>query len=287
MRMRTPGTIRAPGSRNRGLIRPAISRFSEVLLVVGALALLPACNLDFGDFMNPCGEGGCASPAPQDCAALSRTSWRVGLLAGELNLTVGQSERELLWPRVEPQCANALVSVTWTADDPSVASVLPQGSGSNGTAWITGVAPGLTAVRARIVFSDGGTQDAQAESVRVVPPGPPSGNVVVAEGEVNLPAPPSQSLASYHFVPFTLGASGQVDITVDWGSPLNVLNFSVYKSPCTSIGACGDIVINTRVFGVKPLPASGALVAGDYTIRIDNLGPGPETARFEVRLTPR
>ncbi len=284
MRMRTPGTIGAPGSRNRGLIRPAISRFSDVLLVVGTLAVLPSCNLNLDNLTNPCGKGGCPTPAPQDCAALSRTSWRVGFLARELNLTVGQSEHEFLTPRVEGQCASAVVSVTWTADDPSVASVLPQGSGSNDSAWITGVAPGLTAVHARIVFSDGGAQDAQAEAIRVAPAGPPTGNVVVTAGEVTLAA---QGEASRQFVPFRLGASGQVDITVDWGSPLNALDFSVYKSPCTSIGACGEIVITTRVFGVKPLPASGALLAGDYTIRIDNIGPGPETARYEVRLTPR
>jgi hypothetical protein len=271
MRMRTRGTIRAPGS---------------LLLVVGALAVLPSCNLDFGNLTNPCGKGGCPSPPPQDCAALSRTSWKVGFLARELNLTVGQSQHEFLSPRVEAQCASAVVSVTWTADNPSVASVLQQGSGSGDSAWITGVAPGLTAVHARLVFSDGGTQDAEAESIRVAPPGPPTGLVVVAEGEVAL-APPSQFEASRQFVPFKLEASGQVDITLDWGSPLNVLNLSVYKSPCTSIGACGDLVINTRVFGVKPLPASGALLAGDYTIRIDNNGPGPEIARYEVRLTPR
>jgi hypothetical protein len=42
------------------------------------------------------------------------------------------------------------------------------------------------------------------------------------------------------------------------------------------------------VTGVKPLPLSADnLSAGEYTIRIDNLGPGAETARYQVRLTPR
>jgi hypothetical protein len=263
-----------------------ISRFAGVVLTVSALAVLPACDLGLGNIFAPCEKGGCPTPAPQDCATLSRTAWRVGSVPRELSLTVGQSNHEFLSPRVESQCVNALVSVVWTTDNPSVASVLPQGSGSSDSAWITGVASGVTAVRAHIVFSDGGTQDAEAETVRVAPPGPPSGNVLVAEGEVTLAAPPRGD-ASHQFVPFKLGASGQVDVTVDWDSPLNVLDFSVYKSPCTAIGACGDIVITTRVFGVKPLPTSDALVAGDYTIRIDNLGPGPETARYAVRLTPK
>jgi hypothetical protein len=88
-------------------------------------------------------------------------------------------------------------------------------------------------------------------------------------------------------VPFRLGTSGQVDILVDWDSLLNRVDFSVYQSPCSSIESCGSLVLNTAVSNVKPLPASGSLPAGDYTIRIDNLGPGAEHVHYEVRLTPR
>jgi hypothetical protein len=40
---------------------------------------------------------------------------------------------------------------------------------------------------------------------------------------------------------------------------------------------------------VKPLTATfddPRTPPGAYTIRIDNLGPGEETVRYEVRLTP-
>jgi hypothetical protein len=68
MRVRTPRIIRTPGA----------------LLIAGALAVLPSCDLGLQNLTNPCGRGGCPIPGPQDCAALSRTSWRVSFLNREL-----------------------------------------------------------------------------------------------------------------------------------------------------------------------------------------------------------
>jgi hypothetical protein len=272
-------------------MRRPIRLFFEALLAVGALAALPSCGgLGVKElFTNPCGKNSCSTPPPQDCAALSKTSWSVGDPGHELDVAVGRSLLQFLVPNVEDQCVNSLASVTWTVDDQSVASVLAWGGAYQKTsAWVTGVAPGLTAVRAHIVFSDGGAQDAHSESVKVIlSQASPPGGVLVAEGDVAVDAPLSHPGASYTFVPFKLQASGQVDITIDWVSPVNTLDFSVYKSPCTSIEVCGGQVMVTAVFDVKPVPASGGLSAGDYTIRIDNSGPGPETVHYEVRLTPK
>jgi hypothetical protein len=274
-------------------MRRPISLSSEVLLTVGALAVLPSCG-DLGVrelFTNPCGKNACATPVPQDCATLSKTSWSVGPLGSELDIAVGQSLLQYLVPNLESQCANSLSSVTWTADDLSVASVLAGGAFSKDSAWVTGVAPGVTAVRARIVFSDGGVQDAQPRSVRVAPPGPPTppvpGSSVVAQGRVSIDAPPTQPGVVRAFIPFTLPAAGHVDVTIDWESPLNRLDFSAYQGSCSTVPCAGDIVMTSQQYDVKPITGYNTLSVGDYTIRIDNLGPGSETARYEVRLTPR
>jgi hypothetical protein len=230
------------------------------------------------------------SPSPQDCAALSKTGWRIddpGALA------VGQSKQVELFTSasdlVAPQCESSLTSVTWTSDDPQVASAVGQGGAHRDSAWLSGVAPGTTAVRARVVFSDGGMQDAQARSIRVVPSQwPPAGSTLVAEGDVALDAPVSQPGAVRRYVPFKVQAFGLVDVSLDWSSPSNQLDFSVYVSPCTDIGACGAIVPGfTSPFGVKPLLGSGKITPGDYTLRIDNLGPGGESGHYDIRLTPQ
>ena len=267
---------RARASRREG-------RSCSATLAIAALVILPSCGP--GDLnILPTGP-----PPPQDCAALSSQSWSVGgipVLGTELDLNVGESKWAWLQPIVESQCERVLTAVTWAVDAPSIASVQPW-NGTRGTVWVTGIAPGQTAVRAHIVFSDGRVRDTQPAAVRVTPRSPPAGSTLVAEGDVALPAPPSHPGASRQFVPFRLGTSGQVDILVDWDSLLNSVDFSVYQSPCSSIESCGSLVLNTAVSNVKPLPASGLLPAGDYTIRIDNLGPAAEHAHYEVRLTPR
>lgn len=262
-------------------------RSCSATLAIAALALLPSCGP--GDLnIFPTGP-----PPPQDCAALSSQSWSVGgipVLGTELVLNVGESKQAWLQPLVESQCESVLAAVTWAVDAPSIASVQPwNGTKDNVwvTVWVTGIAPGQTAVRAHIVFSDGRVRDTQPAAVRVTPRSAPTGSTLVAEGDVALPAPPSHPGASHHFVPFRLGTSGQVDILVDWDSLLNRVDFSVYQSPCTAVESCGLIVLSAGAWNVKPLPATAPLAAGDYTIRIDNLGPGAEHVHYEVRLTPR
>ena len=87
---------------------------------------------------------------------------------------------------------------------------------------------------------------------------------------------------------FATGAVGRVDVVVDWESPLNTIDMSGYEGRCDAVGRCGRIVMTTRVTGVKPLAGTfdaPRLPPGEYTVRIDNLGPGEETVRYEVRLT--
>ena len=54
------------------------------------------------------------------------------------------------------------------------------------------------------------------------------------------------------------------------------------------VGSCGTIRMIVRQLGVKPLTFTfdnPSTPPGDYTVRIDNLGPGEETVHCEVRLT--
>jgi hypothetical protein len=130
-------------------------------------------------------------------------------------------------------------------------------------------------------------RDAQPRDVEVVPPtGPPAGSVLVAEGAVELEAPAVQPGQTMRFVPFTFPARGRADMALDWNSPQNGLDFVLFEGTCTVHPCAGRLLLSPGVFGVKPLPMSYAdLAPGEYTLRIDNTGPGADTARYEVRLT--
>jgi hypothetical protein len=76
---------------------------------------------------NPCG-GPCPTPTPQICTTLSSSQWRIGPFPttseNDLGVAVGESRDVFLDPFVESSCENAIVSVTWSAENPSVASVV-------------------------------------------------------------------------------------------------------------------------------------------------------------------
>lgn len=74
---------------------------------------------------------------------------------------------------------------------------------------------------------------------------------------------------------------------VDWGSPLNVVAFNVFAGHYSDVPSCSQLVGNAGGPGVKPARASREnLPAGPYTLRVGNGGPGAETVRYEVWLTP-
>jgi len=176
----------------------------------------------------------------------------------------------------------------WHIDDPSLASLTPRGR----SVWITGLAQGSTSVGARITLSDGIARDARPRDVRVVPPESRAGGQIVAEGSLTIPpyVPPGTADRAWSgWVPFTTQAAGRLDVVVDWVSPLNSIDFSGYEGHCNSTGSCGRIRLIVRNLFVKPLMATfddPRTPPGAYTIRIDNLGPGEETVRYEVRLMP-
>jgi hypothetical protein len=259
-------------------------------------------RLWFMVFLAGCGESNqvaCTNPAaePQDCATISSASWRIGPYPTssetELQLAVGDSRALWLDPSVDAECIGSVVSVTWSVDDASSATVVPKDPAYRGS-WVTGLAPGANAVRARIVFSDG-TSQTVPRLMQVVAAALPAGTTVIAEGTVSLDSQKAGPSADYRrYVPFTLAQSaGRTDVRVDWASPLNDVDVTFYQGDCTgpagaSCAAALRHIATSNSSDVKPHRLSVQnLPADTYTLRIDNLGPaGAETIGYEVRVTP-
>lgn len=270
---------------------PRRIRLCLAAAVYAGVTPLPACVDLSGlrdSLTHPCGSSGCAV-APQDCASLSSADWAVEgyLTSTETTVSVDASVEISMAPAVEAQCEAFVRSATWRIDDQAVATVSPRGR----SAWISGVSPGLTSLGARLSFSDGVTREARARTVRVVPRAAPVGGQLVLDGSVTVAPyiPGSNGTVWSAWVPFTTPAAGRIEVTIDWGSPLNRMDMSGYERHCDSIGSCGRIRMTVRQYGVKPLSATfddPRTPAGEYTIRIDNLGPAEETVRYVVRLAP-
>jgi hypothetical protein len=261
-------------------------------------------RLWFAMFLTGCGGGNqvaCHNPvisdAPQDCTTLSSASWRIGPYPtsseGDLLLAVGHSRELFLDPFVESECVDAVLSVAWSADDASAVSVLPREPAWRGS-WITGLSPRKTAVRARIVLSDGTTKETDLRAVEVTPEQTAAGAVAVANGAVELSAYDGGVGSNFRrFVPFTLPApAGRLHVSVNWNSPLNRVRFALEAGECDGgagapcadplryIGSPNNDHVKPQTFDTPDVPA------GIYTLRIDNLGAEPETATYEVWTTP-
>src|SRR5262245_25744871 len=213
------------GSARREGKAGLISRCLGVVMLVALPALIDGC-VRFGSEGCGLNLGGLpvpeCHPTPTDCAASANAPWRVGRDGTELELIVGDSHRQSVTPGFPVECRN-LTSVAWSIEDPSVASVTQLGprNAQNDTAedvsraWVTGLAPGLTTVRARIMFTDG-VREAQPKAVRVVvAETPPPESFLVAQGRVTVTFNPFTG-AGGSLVPLTLPGAGRVDISVDW-----------------------------------------------------------------------
>ncbi len=258
-----------------------------LVAATSGVVLLPGCEIS--NFMNPCGSDGCQPARPQDCSALPSLDWAVdGLLAApEAQVAVGSSFRSSLTPFVEDHCIGSVAGVDWSVEDPAVAALTPSGR----AVWITGLTTGVTSVGARIRFSGGAERLARPRTVRVVPTAlAPAGSL--AQGRLTIPpyVPPGGTDNWRGWVTFATTATGRVDVIVDWGSPLNKIDFSGYEGRCSAIGQCGRILMTAGDWDVKPRTGTfdlPRLPPGEYTIRFDNLGPEEETVLYEVRLTPQ
>jgi hypothetical protein len=208
-------------------------------------------------------------------------TWTIFMYDRRLPLPVGHSRELSLSPDVETICAASIASVAWQVGDASVASVVQQGTPDRGIAWLTGLTPGPGTVKARIAFSEGGPRETEPMAFDVVRPPTRPDDTLVVQGVRDVPA--IRQGTPREFFSFNVPAAN-VDITVDWISPLNDVGFALFRGVCSTVPCGGDIVGVVRNPHVKPRVISHALTAGDYTVRVDNLGPGAETVRYEVRI---
>jgi hypothetical protein len=223
---------------------------------------------------------------PQDCAALSKASWTIFMYDSAIPLPVGHSRQLSLDPHVQSECETSVASVTWSTENPAVAEVAANSPASRGSAWVTGLTPGETAAAARIAFSDGTTRASPPTPFRVSAlEAPPVQSILIAEGSLDVGAPAPGQQRSV-FASFSLPAPGNVDVTLDWVSPLNDVSLVVFQGTCSTVPCPGSIAATVRDDHVKPRVASNRVAAGEYSIRIDNLGPGAEACRYQVRLSP-
>jgi hypothetical protein len=252
-------------------------------------------------FLVGCGQSNqvaCNNPVvtPQECDTLSRDTWRIGPYPTsseeDIRVEIGGSRELFLTPFVDSDCAGSVASVTWSVEDASMAAVVPEEPAYSGS-WVNGLAAGKTEVRARIQFSDGRVKT-PTRAIQVVAAAAPAGSVIVAEGAVDLEPYNGNPAADYRrYVPFTIPeGSAQVDLTVNWDSPLDDLTVALFKGRCSggASASCADelrFVASSNTSHVKPVTASVPNPPpGNYSARIDNLGPGPETARYEFRVKP-
>jgi hypothetical protein len=241
-----------------------------------------------------CVGGGGAPPGcdgvtePSDCAALSQGSWRVGNVFGAddtARIVVGESVKKLVLPGLPADCAQFLTATAWSVEDASVAAVgdvsPANDNRSRPSAWITGRAPGQTAVRARLSFRDGSTTEAQPAILRVDLPDPrPPRRAILAEDSLPLSA---------QLVPFAVPRPGRIEVVLDWGSVSNSPLFWVYEGDCAAAPCSGRVVAQYQVHSTdrKPLRAAADVAAGPHTLRlIPSLSSGPDTVHYLVHLAP-
>jgi hypothetical protein len=242
-------------------------------------------------------------PDPVACGGAAAPRWAIRGFdngraeTGSAGVSIRMNVGETVQLRVEQAadsgggCAPIVDSVSWSASSPEVASLRPA---DRATAWIGALAPGETAVEARVVFQDSPPQvvaprvyvngtfaDAR---VRVVsPPGPSAGAIRIARGTLALGAYGQGRTDWRATVPFATTVEGHLDVTVDWTIPASRFD-AVVTGPCP--GAC--VVIGPRGSEqLKPLHLEySRLPPAPYTLRIDNLGSAAESASYEVWLTP-
>jgi hypothetical protein len=106
---------------------------------------------------------------------------------------------------------------------------------------------------------------------------------VVASGQ--LPGVPAGQAGA---VSFSVPAGGAMEATVNWGAAANRFSIAFYPAGCTAAqlgsGACRPLLAADS--SQKPAYVHlHAEAAAAYTLGVLNLGPGTDSASYEVTLT--
>jgi hypothetical protein len=92
-------------------------------------------------------------------------------------------------------------------------------------------------------------------------------------------------------VPFTLGAAGTVDVTVDWTFRSNDIDIAILPGSCNSVQLvqllCGTTpIVQSISVTAKPETLTRQLSAGNYTLVVaSNVGNSAESGTFAVFVT--
>ena len=91
-------------------------------------------------------------------------------------------------------------------------------------------------------------------------------------------------------VPITTSRAGSLKATVDWTFAANDIDVALVRTNCTFdqfvAGQCQILAISASATAKPEVIQADGAAAGDYTLFIENTGPGDETLSFQVVLTP-
>jgi hypothetical protein len=91
-------------------------------------------------------------------------------------------------------------------------------------------------------------------------------------------------------VPFTTTQAGSLDITVDWTYAANDLDVFLVRNDCSFDDffdeVCLPIALSISTTAKPERVHFGGAAAGVYTLFVGNVGPGDESASYQVVLSP-
>ena len=130
----------------------------------------------------------------------------------------------------------------------------------------------------------GGSSNNPLSPVDPPPPPPPPPPTIVRQGGGPLGADEGVQLS------FTTAATGTLDVTVDWTLAANDVDVVLTRGTCSFeqlFALQCNVVMVADSATTKPerLRLPGA-TAGAYTLMIINIGPGDESASYQIVLSP-
>ncbi len=130
----------------------------------------------------------------------------------------------------------------------------------------------------------GGSDSGPTAAPTPTPTPPPPPPTVVRQGGGSLAADEGVQL------PFTTTATGTLDVTVDWTFAANDIDAILTRGNCSvdqllAMQCNVALVADSATAKPERLRLPGA-TAGAYTLFIVNVGPGDESASYQIVLTP-
>jgi hypothetical protein len=130
----------------------------------------------------------------------------------------------------------------------------------------------------------GGSSSPTAAPTPTPTPTPPSPRVVSSGGGLSLQA------GYVGRAPFTTTLAGSLSATVDWTFTTNDIDVALVGGNCSfdqlQASQCPILAISASTTAKPETIRADGVAAGDYTLFIENTGPGDETLSYQVVLTP-